>query len=268
MFDEFWPLANFNQSNVVFVPLFIRSKISDIAPGVTEFFRLTVAQQRTFESVRKFYAKDHKQYSRQQNAFTKIRKYIQDTMTFVKRLNLKTEDSVKDWIKIFRDLVKPTPGQMRLVAKKKYQTVFRIKAKPQKWLNKWKRIIADIRQYNFSEFKNDIWLSKMSNWMKSYVSKIVYDLNSKNNYPDDWLITEYFKLLHEVRQYLAEALKLTIRGNVFQASVNDEEDLLEETATISSKRKRGNITSASAFNKRQEETCFACERKGHGLNKC
>lgn len=266
--DEFWPIADPDQPEELPIPPPRKPEIGDLVPGETEYLNLTAAQQRQFDNARKHYTEDHKQFARQDSALRDLRKHILDTVSITNRTNLRANKSVKEWIRILRDLVEPPKGYLIATAKERYDALFRIRAKPLEWLNKWEKVIAKSQQYDMTEFKNGIWLAQMASWIKPHSAELSLMLYTKSNNTEEQHISSYPAVLRDIRRYLRDGLKPTVRGGAFQAKFDDEEELLEETATRSNKRQRANTTNESTSNKRIKNPCPACEKKGHELGNC
>ena len=135
----------------------------------------------------------------------------------------------------------------------------------------YKQVVAKARQHDLSEFKHGIWLGNMSSWMKPHAPELSYALRSRGNDAARNDISQYPEVLREIREYLRDGVKQTVRGAAFQTLVDDEDEdgLLEEVANTATKRKRANTTGQShRGGKRHDKICPACERPGHDLENC
>lgn len=154
------------------------------------------------------------------------------------------------------------------IAKERYEALFRARVKPLEWLNKWEKVVANVQRYEMTEFKNGIWLAQMASWISPHSAELSLMLYSKSNNPEEQQISAYPAVLRDTRRYLRDGMKQTVRGGAFQATLEDEEELLEETTSRSTKRQRANTTNEPASNKRAQKSCLACDRKGHDLRNC
>lgn len=80
--DEFWPVTNLNQLNVLFNFFFKKSKISNIIQWKTQHLILTITQQKQYNNARKYYVENRKKYVRQNNAMKEIKRYIKKKTKF------------------------------------------------------------------------------------------------------------------------------------------------------------------------------------------
>ena len=103
--EEFRPLADPEQleSQPILPP--VRPSIQDIAPNAVAYVALSSAQQRTYDGVRRIFANDQKQYSREQDALKEIKTMIQNLVPASKRPDLQPDDSVKQWLQKLKDSV-------------------------------------------------------------------------------------------------------------------------------------------------------------------
>ena len=269
--NEFWNMADPDQPTVLPAAAPYKPVVADIVQGETLYTNLSAANQRMFDNARKHYESDQEDYIRQETSLTTIRKHIVETVPITNRTSLKASMSVKECLIILRNLMAPPTGHSMALAKEKYDKLLRMKAKPLDWLDKWEKVVAKARQHDLSEFKHGIWLGNMSSWMKPHAPELSYALRSRGNDAARNDISQYPEVLREIREYLRDGVKQTVRGAAFQTLVDDEDEdgLLEEVANTATKRKRANTTGQShRGGKRHDKICPACERPGHDLENC
>ena len=94
-------------------------------PLAVGYVALTPAQQRTYDGIRRIYADNQKQYSREQDALKEIKTMIQNTVPASKRPDLQPGHSVKQWLQKLKDSIRPSDGVVITKAKQKYNTLFK-----------------------------------------------------------------------------------------------------------------------------------------------
>ena len=145
---KFWFLTNpfffveFRLSAIFFF-------VQNLNPNVNSYLQLTAAQQKMFDTAKKYYDDDIKLYRLKQTTMTKLKHKIFESIFSHKRVDLRSIESVKSWIKQLQTTMRFTIDYLMTFAKQRYDEHMKnTRTKPTKWLNKWKIMMSNINVGN------------------------------------------------------------------------------------------------------------------------
>ena len=121
--------------------------------------------------------------------------------------------------------MRPTTGYLMASAKQKYDDHLKnTRTRPMEWLNKWKIIMISIKEYDLSEFKEDVWLYNLGTWIRPHSPELALCLKQKASDPLQNHFSTYPTVLREIREHLRDATRdRTVRGNALAAVAADPE---------------------------------------------
>ena len=96
------------------------------------------------DGIRRIYADNQKQYSREQNALKEIKTLIQNLILASKRPDFQPGNSVKHWFQTLKDSICLSDGVIMTNAKQKYDNLFKMRDKALYCLSMWEGIFATI----------------------------------------------------------------------------------------------------------------------------
>lgn len=262
---EFWPMVNPDAALIEPQPFPRKPLVTDFSENAVDLRSLTAPQQKTYESMWRIFIEDQRQYHRQEAALTDLRTRILNSVAPAKKANLDPDDPVRKWLQTLRDANKPSDGQAIVTAKGKYDDVMRLRSrKPLEWLIRWEAMLAANRRYDLSEWKQGVWLVDLAKWMRDEYPELSLMLKMKARDPESNNISNYPTILRDIRDHLRETSRpKTVRGHAMAATYdepNDDEEV--EGPSSEPRRKKRRIT------KKEDRPCWACDRKGHAIQKC
>jgi hypothetical protein len=259
-------------------------RIADINPAATFLHQLTPAQQRVYESSRKFYDSDMKYYNTQEDQLKEARIYITETISDMKHLHLNVDESVREWLVILKKCTEPTKGHLIQKAVSEYNTVFRVKPTGTRvgtWIGQWEHAMAKGVRYEIPQLLNGQWLRDLAAAIRPLSDSLYTKYLLQSDDPEQSLATEYIGIGRMLRQALVVAAAVrTTRGGAFAADFQGSE---EDPANSPQSRMEGDRpphsrkrartesikgeTSSSKRSKSQTQ-CLACGIAGHALPDC
>lgn len=255
-----------------------RPDIKKINVNAESYEQLTPAQQRVYENARRFYDQDLKQYQRQEDHQKELRKYIKDTVSDKKKLLLKPDLGIYDWLKKLKDSTEPSITTKRMRIHDQYTEALKgLKpGKVNQWLDRWETVMQLTEKYELPQTKNGIWLQDLAKAIRPLSDSLYtrYIQRAKNPKMHD--ISTFNKVLADVRDAIAETPKKSstiARGSAFNAEFAGEPEEEKQTPNTGSgtNRKRAGTTSTEKnkpTKKSRRSKCPACEARGHTLANC
>ena len=155
--EKFWSLIDFDFFQF-FLILFFRFLIQNVNRTAKKIFAFTKFQQKIYENMLKIFVEKYKIYTKKQTVLTIIKIKIQKTVFLIKRIDLQSIDTMKKWFKTLKIAIRFFIEYLMTMIKKKYDSLFKFRIKSLKWLSRWKIAIVSIKQYEFFEFKKNVWL--------------------------------------------------------------------------------------------------------------
>jgi hypothetical protein len=285
---EIWPFIDPDQPERRLREPPIQPTIQAINSDATQFYELTAAQQKVYENSRKFYDSDMKYYTAQTTQLKEARVFITTTVSEVKHVYLKSENSVREWIAILKRNTEPTRGQLIQKAVEGYNGVFRMKLSGSRigtWIQQWEYAMAKGERYGISQLTNGQWLRDLANAIHPLSDVLYNKYMDQADDPEKSMASEYIEVGKKLRQALdhSKGSIRTTRGGAFVSDfAGFEESDLDTSRNSSQSRKDRDMPPLSrkraGTESIEEETssskrsnvlkCQACGFKGHTLPGC
>lgn len=288
--EEIWPFIDPEQPERHLQELPIKPRIADINPTATQFYQLTVPQQKTYENSRKFYDSDMKYYNTQSNQLKEARIFITTTVSEMKHMHLKRNESVREWLVKLKRNTEPTKGQLIQKAVDEYNGVLRMKPSGTRvgnWIKQWESAMTKGERYEIPQLMNGQWLRDLATAIRPLSDVLYNKYMDQADEPERAMASEYIEVAKKLRQALDHSKGVvpirTTRGGAFAADFTGTEEIDPEIGIDSLQsrkdrdkpphsRKRAGTQSieeeTSSSKRSTAQKCPACGLTGHALPGC
>ena len=255
-------------------------KTTDFEPNARTYATLSAQNQKAYDNARRYYDQDMRYYSRQRDQIKKARAYIMLTVSASKKIMLKPEKSVREWIQQLKQDTEPAKGYMILQTKRRYHNTLRSfkTNKLSQWLDEWEAIMVEAIEHDLPEIMNESWLRDLAQLMRQVSDAFSLQLIKEASDDIKSDPREFQRVARELRELLEIFPKSghTMRGNAFHASLglegsSESEASHTKKADKAQKSKgKGRKRAATKLNKnsifkKPAVQCPACEIKGYSL---